>query len=259
MVSEILSEYGLKTELYLEGNLDHPADFDGVAYLEKKLLDQLLGIHSRYEQLIRDNMNEFGEGFAIPYRKLINELGAEFPDELQERLLQNDIYELPFAQNRRLIVEKWNQFNQFNTYDSIYIFECCFIQNPLTIGTIKYNATKEEVMSYILQLEKAVKELNPLLIYMDQTDVASTFYRAVQERPKEWSEGFINYYTNQGFGKERGYQGASGTVQVLEERRNLEFEIYDALQLNKRMIDNSQYDDEKRKHQLVQIIGEFFE
>jgi hypothetical protein len=94
---------------------------------------------------------------------------------------------------------------------------------------------------------------------MDQPDVASTFYKAVEERPKDWSEGFIDYYTNQGLGKELGCIGASGTVQVLEDRRKLELEIFDVLQMNKRMIDNSQYDDEKRKRLLVQIIGEFFE
>lgn len=258
MVSEILSEYGLKTKLFLEGNLDHPADFDGVAYFEKAHLEQLFGTNSHYEQIIKDRMNEFEEGLTIPYRKLINEWGTDLPDELQQQVFKNDIYELSFEQNRRLIVEKWNEFCQSYAYNSIYIFECCFIQNPLTIGTIKHNAVKEEVMNYVLQLEKAVKKLNPLLIYMDQPDVASTFYRAIQERPKEWSDRFIDYYTNQGLGKERGYKGVNGTVQVLKERRELELEIYDALQINKRMIDNSQYDDEKRKQRLVQIIKEFF-
>lgn len=96
--------------------------------------------------------------------------------------------------------------------------------------------------------------LNPLLIYIDQKDISYTFDKAVSERPKEWSEGFINYYTNQGLGQAQGYQGVEGTVQVLQERKKLESKIYGLLQMDKVWLDNSDYDREACRHKLEKIL-----
>jgi thymidylate kinase len=36
MAAEILKQKGIETNLFLEGNLDHPADYDGVAFFQKE-------------------------------------------------------------------------------------------------------------------------------------------------------------------------------------------------------------------------------
>ncbi|WP_342572320.1 hypothetical protein MKY85_08130 [Paenibacillus sp. FSL R5-0749] len=157
----------------------------------------------------------------------------------------------------KLITEKWQDFaqNVLSTNDDyITIFECCFIQNPLTMGLVKCNQTKEQNMQYVLDLGRIIHALNPLLIYIDQKDISFTFDKAVRERPKEWSEGFINYYTNQGLGEAQGYQGVQGTVQVLQERKKLESEIYDLLQMDKVWLDNSDYDLEVCRRKLEKIL-----
>ncbi|WP_211748661.1 hypothetical protein [Paenibacillus sp. Marseille-Q4541] len=255
-VSEILADNGVEAQLFGEGNLEHPADYDGVSFYRQDEFNQLLSDHESYKEIVESRSVKYGSHFLIPYRKIKNELGSEFPDELLQEILTRDIYELPFEQNVSLITEKWNCFKEETLRsNSIYIFECCFIQNPLTIGTVKYNKQKEEVINYVLQLEDAVKSLNPLLIYIDQKDIKSTFEKAINERPKEWSNGFIEYYTNQGFGKMQGYHGFDGTVQVLQERKNIELEIFDLLKINKRKIDNSQYDMEKCKEELREILS----
>ncbi|HEY4391856.1 MAG TPA: hypothetical protein VGN02_10970, partial [Paenibacillus sp.] len=91
MVSEILSEYGYKTELFLEGNLEHPADYDGVAYFEKAELERLFDDNRGYEQILEERLSEIDEGYTISYRKLINEMGFALPDELQRQLFKNDV------------------------------------------------------------------------------------------------------------------------------------------------------------------------
>ena len=60
-------------------------------------------------------------------------------------IFQNDIYELSFDKNVELIADKWNNFTESALEDNkVYIFECCFIQNSLTIGMIKYGEQKEK-------------------------------------------------------------------------------------------------------------------
>lgn len=119
---------------------------------------------------------------------------------------------------------------------------------------MKYNIQKREVINYVLQLEDIIKSLNPLLIYIDQKDIRSTFEKVVNERPKEWSDGFIEYYTNQAFGKMQGYHGFDGVVQVLQERKNVELEIFNLLEINKQKIDNSQYNIETCKEEIRKIL-----
>jgi hypothetical protein len=258
LVSEILADKGVEALMFQEGNLEHPADYDGVSFYRQDEFNQLLSDHEGFKEILESRAVKHRSDFLIPYRKIKNECGSDFPDELLQEIFTRDIYELPFDQNVRLITEKWNGFKEDNLLsNSIHIFECCFIQNPLTIGTVKYNIPKEEVINYVLQLEDVVKPLNPLLIYIDQKDIKSTFEKAINERPKEWSDGFIEYYTNQGFGKMQGYHGFDGTVQVLQERKNIELEIFNLLKIDKRWFDNSQYDIEKCKEELREILNIF--
>ncbi|EJW15470.1 adenylyl-sulfate kinase [Paenibacillus alvei] len=256
LVSEILAEKGIKAQLFLEGNAEHPADYDGVSFYRQDEFDQLLLDHEGCKEILESRAVKHGSDFLIPYRKMKDELGSDFPDELLQEIFAKDIYELPFDQHVRLLTEKWNFFKEDKIHrNSVHIFECCFIQNPLTIGTVKYNVQKEEVIHYVLLLEEIVKSLNPFVIYVDQKDIRSTFEKAINERPKEWSDGFIEYYTNQGFGKMQGYCGVDGTVQVLQERKSIELEIFNLLKINKQKIDNSQFDIEKCKEELKDILS----
>ncbi|SDE66431.1 AAA domain-containing protein [Fontibacillus panacisegetis] len=255
LVSEILADRGIEVQLFQEGNLEHPADYDGVSFYRQDEFNQLLSDYKGFKEMLESRTIKCRNDFLIPYRKIKNEFGSDFPDELLQEIFTKDIYELPFDQNIKLITERWSSFNNDSVHNnSIHIFECCFIQNPLTIGTVKYNIQKREVINYVLQLEDIIKPLNPLLIYIDQKDIRSTFEKAVDERPKEWSDGFIDYYTNQGFGKMQGYHGFDGAVQVLQERKNIELEIFNLLEINKRKIDNSQYNIEMCKEEIRKIL-----
>ncbi|WP_181951266.1 hypothetical protein [Paenibacillus aquistagni] len=120
---------------------------------------------------------------------------------------------------------------------------------------VNHFAIEEEVTEYVSELERIIKPLNPLLIYVDQQDVRFAFEKAIDDRPREWSEGFIEYYTTQGYGKMRGCEGVDGTVQVLEERKSIELEIFNRLKIDKHKIDNSAFDMEKCKYELRKILS----
>ncbi len=259
LVHEILTEMNIKSQLFLEGNLEHPADYDGVACFKKYEFDELLSTHEKFRDLLSNRMIKQGNNYFLEYRKIKNEYGSSFPDELLHAVVKNDVYELSLDQNRKLITERWKKFTEsvLNGSDT-FVFDCCFIQNPVTMGMIKYGAKKEDVISYVIELASIVEKLNPLLIYVEQNDLDHSFRKAVKERPKEWSEGFIEYYTNQGFGKKQGYNGLEGTLQVLKARRELEEEIFNGINIAKKKVDNSSYDINDYKQVLVGILSEYF-
>lgn len=259
VVHEILTEMNLKSQLFLEGDLEHPADYDGVACFTKGEFDELLSTYEKCSDLLRNHVIIQGNNYFLEYRKMKNKFGSTFPDELLDAVAKNDVYELPLDQHRKLIVERWEKFaaNVMNGSDT-YIFDCCFIQNPVTMGMIKYGAKRQDVISYVTELAMIVERLNPLLIYVKQNDPDYSFRKAVEERPKEWSEGFIEYYTSQGYGEKQGYTGLEGTLQVLKARSGLEEEILNSIKTATEIVDNSSYDKNEYKQILVGIVSQRF-
>ncbi|WP_409304183.1 hypothetical protein [Peribacillus sp. SCS-155] len=77
---------------------------------------------------------------------------------------------------------------------------------------------------------------------MEQENLRHSFTKAVEERPKEWSSGFMEYYNNQGYGKNHGAEGLEGTLAVLGARSKLESKIFDTLKMDKVNINNTQFD-----------------
>ncbi|MBJ3791730.1 hypothetical protein I8J38_24645, partial [Bacillus sp. OA1] len=196
-----------------------------------------------FKEVLLKRVLKKGSNYLLPYRKIKNEFGDQFSDELCNDISRNDIYELPFDKNVELIADKWNDFAEIALEDNkVYIFECCFIQNPLTIGMIKYGEQKEKIINYVMKVAKIIENLNPMLLYVEQDNLEFSFRKALKERTPEWSTGIIDYYTNQGYGKEHNHSGVEGAIKVLEARRNLELEIFDMLKMKKEKINNTKYE-----------------
>lgn len=187
--------------------------------------------------------------------KIKSVMGEEFPDELLTAISKKDVYELPLDQNIAVITESWEKFaKQAEAEEKIYVFECSFIQNPVTVGMVKYGASDEVTIDFVKRLAEAVKTLNPLLVYVRQDDIDKSFRKAVTERPDDWFNGFVQYYTTQGFGLKNGLSGLDGTIDVLKARQQLEYEILDRLNLQTFIVDNSQFDLETHRGNLKEVL-----
>lgn len=256
MIHQLYESIGQPSRLFLEGNLEHPADYEGVAYFSQNEFDNLLSSQPSLAGVIKEAASLQDGGWLLDYRKLQENPASGLPDELLQIIARKDIYELPLADNRRLIKARWARFAQdaLSRTDTT-ILECCLLQNPLTVGMIKYGASKEANIRFVLELADKVKELNPLVIYVDQLDVDYSFRKAVTERPRAWSEGFIHYYTCQGFGNNQAYEGMDGTIEVLKARREWEQEILSSLKINKMIIDNSLFDTKQLKQALAEVLA----
>ncbi|WP_454016019.1 PRK06761 family protein [Bacillus sp. Marseille-Q7846] len=243
LINEILSQNKIEVELFLEGNLNHPADYDGVSCFNKFEFNRLLSNSGDFKEVLPKRVLKKGSNYLLPYSKMKNEFGDQFSEELFNAIFENDIYELPFDKNVELIADKWNDFAEIALEDNkVYIFECCFIQNPLTIGMIKYGEQKEKIINYVMKVAKIIENLNPMLLYVEQDNLEFSFRKALKERTPEWSTGIVDYYTNQGYGKEHNHSGVEGAIKVLEARRNLELEIFDMLKMKKEKINNTKYE-----------------
>ncbi|HYE09998.1 MAG TPA: hypothetical protein VEF53_07455 [Patescibacteria group bacterium] len=251
----ILNEKGVNSELYCEGNINHPADFDGVAYFNSEDFEILQKAHFSNKHELNKIKIKYHDGYLIPYRKAMEEQKILFEEDLLSDITKNDIYELPIEMHMELILSRWNNFvNNYVYGDKVVIFECCFIQNPVTVSMIRNNSPKEVTMNYVSSLANKIIPLEPILVYIEQGNIRESFNRAICERSKEWLEGFRDYYTNQGYGLANNLKGLDGVIQVLEVRSRLENDIYDSLKLAKYKIDNSAFDFDLLKERINTII-----
>lgn len=211
--------------------------------------------HSTSRDLLNKLKVKYYNGYLIPYRKAIEEQHILFEEKLFSDITKHDIYELPIDIHTELIVSRWNDFvNNYSNKDKVVIFECCFIQNPVTVSMVRNNSPKDVTMGYINRLAEKITPLEPVLIYIEQDDINVSFNKAISERPKEWFEGFTNYYTNQGYGLINNLKGLEGVMQVIEERIRLEGDVYDSLKLAKYKINNSSFNIDLLKERINSII-----
>ena len=234
-IAECLNKQNRTADLYLEGNLDHPADYDRVAWLDQNTHQELLSQESQLAEVVTRQ----ADGYLVPYGKLYEQLPQSLVQELQKR----DIYDgIPLSKHRELLLSRWSQFAEEQAKrDTTTIFDCAFMQNPMCAFLARHNAGRDAAVEHVLQLAERVKHLNPLLVHFHTRDVRATVERVCKERSQEWLDFVIWYHTEQEYGQAHGLQGFDGLIEFLEMRQALELEIAKQLPFDALLIDNTDH------------------
>jgi hypothetical protein len=254
MVYAILKEEGIDAELWYENSMDHPADFDGTAYLEEVVFQNLMNASPGLD-LLSPVTAPYLDGYLVSYRKAIDKHHLTLKPGLLDVLVRNDVYERDPDLHMRIIQERWKDFVRDHEDDAkVFIFECVFLQNPVTALKVKHDAPDEETTAYIESLLRIVSPLKPILLYMDPGDTRTAFLQAVRERPALWYEGFERYYTEQGYGLAHGFSGTDGVLRVLEERVRVERNVLRTVPCACHLVDNSAFDPASLRDTLRKIL-----
>jgi len=250
-LTRLLQEQQINTRLHIEGDLNHPADYESVAYLT---LSEWVEFQSKYASLEVLRFAEvFNDYVLVSYRQWQSKQNV--PEAALSLLQARDIYELPFELHQSLILKKWEAFvAQVLTTDTMYVFECCFLQNPLTMGLIKYDLPEATLQAYIKRIATIIAPLQPVLVYVDQLNVERSFHKAFQERPTEWADGFVSYYTEQAYGINRSLSGVDGTISILQARQALERQLSKTLPFRVEVFRNEDFSTDVRQKWLKQLI-----
>jgi len=76
-IRDWLAERGAHPALYLEGTLDHPADFESVACLDESEIDRLLQRFPGYQDFLERQAAVKGGDWFFSYRKLQLRFGEQ--------------------------------------------------------------------------------------------------------------------------------------------------------------------------------------
>jgi hypothetical protein len=242
-LANVLRDQGKETQLFLEGNPHHPADYESVACLNEQQFNEL----ETEFPIIRNFAAYKGDWHFIPYAQL-----AESNPILYKALQKFDAYELSVEDFMEVTLMRWQDFaEKALTENTIYVLECCFLQNPFTFLLAKHDVSKELIFKHIENIAKKISNLNPFILYFEQDDIKDSLDRVRKERSVDWFEFLTWYYTEQAYGKSRGIKGEAGVIQFLEERKKLEKKTLSQLSVDSLILTNSQLDWDKCKGKIL--------
>jgi hypothetical protein len=225
-----LAGCGFETALYLEGDWDHPADFESVACLDADQFRQLKVRFPQQSEFLDSQVQVQDGDYFLSYHKIAHEFQDRIPPTLIEALSVYEIYELPVAKFRRLLLRNWREFaTNAAQGNQVYIFECCFLQNPLTFYLGRNDEPLPDAQAFVLELADSIQSLETRLVYLHPGEVADTLQRVAAERPPEWLELVISYHTQQGHGLSQGWQGFEGTVKFYQMRQSIELDLLEKM------------------------------
>lgn len=219
-IAETLSAQGKTVYFVDEGTGDHPADYEFHAYTD---------------------------GEIIPLNTM--------PPEKLDALLPRKIYDgLPWQAEAPLMLDKWRQFVHEAEADTVYVFNCVLLQNPMCETMMRFNMTEAESAAHIRSIAEIIAPLTPTVIYLHNDDIADSIRRTAEER-SGWLEAVISYHVNGGYGRSIGAAGFEGYIACLAERQRREEHILHALPVHAVTLYNPQRDWPAAHQQLRALLG----
>jgi hypothetical protein len=251
--------HNFDSELFLEGDLLHPADFESVACMPNLELDKLRTAYGDVFHFIEPFVTVYGDDSLIAYALAHQSSQNEIPSSLYDEIRRYEIYDgVSVEKYCELTIKRWMSFvKDQREKENMMIFECCFLQNPGCALLARHNAGDNYFMNHVLQIAEEIQELNPILFYLKQVDVRETIERVKATRSQEWLDFAIWYHTQQDYGKTHGLNGFDGYIDFLEHRRELELQIIERLPFKTYMIENTDYNWEKQQQTVLASIKEY--
>lgn len=207
LIAKILEERGMKVCHVDEGTGNHPADYEFHALVD---------------------------GRIVPLDRI--------PPEQLPAYQPYKIYDgLPWETEAPLMLEKWQRFVGEAEEDTVYVFNCVLLQNPMCETMMRFNMPEAESAAHVRRIAEIIRLLNPVVVYLHNDDIAESVRRAAAER-SGWLEVVIPYHTEGGYGRAVGAAGFEGYIECLAERQRREERILRALPVRAVMLDNPQRD-----------------
>ena len=248
----------LKPLLYLEDSPYHPVDLDNLSYFDEKQYKNFVEEFKDYRQYIEKISEKSSEGYYVYYRRWGEIFSKKMPEKFSEVLYSHDAHDtLPPEKYRELLVERWKNFSSHaKISEEMMIFECCFLQNPITVFIGKHNYEIEKVKSLIFELAEIVHDLNPVLFHLRGESARETVQRVIDKRPQAWIEFVEKYITGQGYGRANKLSGREGVFHFYEMMQEIEGEIILKLDWRKLTIDNTNWNWEQNNQEIKKFLVE---
>lgn len=223
-----LAAAGAKVEHWPEGRADHPVDFEHVSLLTDEAFRRIAEEEPDSWRTLRAHAEPTIDGWLVRHTDQL-----ELPTELAAQIRSADVYDgdIALEHHARALSESWRDYGAQASGAGVQVWECVLIQNPVCAFVARFDRRPEELAAHVEGLVAAVRDRNPMLVYLDPGDPEPALRRAAAERPEWWSELVIEYHTGQGYGLRSGLEGFDGYIEFMRMRRALELDLLPRLDL----------------------------
>lgn len=212
-----------------EGTGNHPADFEFHSLLKEK---DFVNFSKSEMTEINSVSEKFGEDLIVPLSCV--------KDELFNKLLCFKIYDfLPWDTEYPVMLKKWENFVRNSDDDTVYVFNCVLLQNPMCETMMRFGFSFDQSLKYIDKIVQLIKPLEPVLIYIKNDNIADSVRKVSVER-EGWLDEVVKYHINGEYGKSINANGFDGYIACLEERQRRELEIIKYSDIQSLILDNPQ-------------------
>lgn len=220
-----LHSKGESVILFNEGDL-HPIDLAWCSIIKSDKFTALTEKYSAYREQILEHSKFMEDTVITAYTKVrVDDKDATFFDDFSPY----EIYRTKdFHHFRDTHLALWEKFNQSYKEDTIYIFECIYLQNHINELLLKFGLFESEVLNYFQELMNKLSNLETTVLYIKPLNIKTTFDRVIDERKsnndfyKDWIDLVIEYLEGTKLGKKLGYAGYDGAIQYFNDRQKLE-------------------------------------
>jgi hypothetical protein len=219
-------------------------DLAWCAYIPFEHFESIMSLYPQYRDALRGNMRIENKHVIIAY----TQLGIKDPDFI--KLLES--YEVfngraGFDVFSELFLKRWKDFaGKAEKSDEISVFECAYLQNQLCELIYFFQMGENSIEKYMLELIAAVKNLKPVMFYLNQPDIAEHLRRLADERvnekgEKDWLWQVILYTENSPYGQTHKLKGFEGVVKGFKKRKRIELSLIKKLPITTYIIENQDY------------------
>lgn len=230
-------DHNIPVKLYNEG-IANPICLAWCAYVPIIQYHELLQKYDRISDRIRERTVIEGEYAIVEYTQVHR--GQNFYDELQNY----EIYGGRVSDNKyfEITTNRWQTFGNKN-HDECSIMKSAFLQNTI-MELLFYRCIDESaITSHAKKLIDYVKSLHPVVIYLSQPDIRNTIQHVADERSDwNWINIMVDYCEKTPYARKKGISGFDGIIEMLEERKQLEKNIFSQLQAKTAIIENTNND-----------------
>ena len=178
-----LRGWGVPARLWVEGQMDHPLDLFGYAYLGPGALDELARAYPGQGEGLALRSRTYGGHCLTPYR------GLALPEGLERALAAREFCytdrpQVPFAAFSEVFAQRFGAFARENAPSaSVTVCESVLLQHQIHDLNRLYPALpREAALGHLQRLAAALAPLEPVLFYLAPSDVADSLARTAAQR-----------------------------------------------------------------------------
>lgn len=222
-IAQLLKKQGNNVIWIDEGTGNHPADYEFQSYLSEEL----------YRKLREDDKRKIMDASIRRCNGYIVELG-QLEGKLLEYMMQFKIYDaLAWDIEKEIMLDKWKMFVNQAKPNTIYVFNCCFMQNPMCETMMRFGYDLACSKDFITSIANIIAPMDPVCIYLQVNEIENKINQAVKERGDNWLNAVVEYHTLGEYGKKHNLSGFEGYISCLEERQRRELSIMNSLDMKR--------------------------